>query len=293
MKPPRAEAVSSAGAVVNRPLPGYGPDFSHFDHAQGLLYHDHGPPAEQPTAPALVYVPGVQGDWTPMHRTGALIAEFSRLVLTAYPRNPAWTLEDHARAVLAVLDHLGLERAHLLAESYGSLVAWQVALLAPQRVQSIAIAGGFVLSPQRVGAACAAVFHRHGPPWLMEAMVQGYLRWATRHSRHPEIASFRRSCFPAIRAPQGWQALANRMRIIARADMRPHLPAIQCPVGYFGGAWDVVVPVRREIRTLRRGLGQACRFRAELFPRTAHDVLPARPRESAAWIRQWLGECES
>ncbi|WP_083960092.1 alpha/beta fold hydrolase [Streptoalloteichus hindustanus] len=55
------------------------------------------------------------------------------------PRVPPWTLEQHARDVLGVLDALELERVPVLAHSFGGAVALHLALLAPERVARLAL----------------------------------------------------------------------------------------------------------------------------------------------------------
>jgi pimeloyl-ACP methyl ester carboxylesterase len=56
--------------------------------------------------------------------------------------------EDQADIVLALLDHLGIERAHLVAHSYGSVVALAVALREPDRVDRVVLTGAFVYPEQ-------------------------------------------------------------------------------------------------------------------------------------------------
>lgn len=53
-----------------------------------------------------------------------------------------------AELVLALLDRLGVERAALVAHSWGSSVALQIALLAPERVERIALYDAWVYEEQ-------------------------------------------------------------------------------------------------------------------------------------------------
>jgi pimeloyl-ACP methyl ester carboxylesterase len=66
-------------------------------------------------------------------------------------------LGDLAADVLAVLDDLGVDRAHLVGHSLGGSVAAEVAVAAPGRVASLAVLGGIVAgapaSPAFVGWA--------------------------------------------------------------------------------------------------------------------------------------------
>lgn len=56
-------------------------------------------------------------------------------------RNGPFRAEDYAGDVIAVMDHLGLEHAHVVGTSFGGSVACAVAVKAPGRVRSIAAIG--------------------------------------------------------------------------------------------------------------------------------------------------------
>jgi 3-oxoadipate enol-lactonase len=51
-----------------------------------------------------------------------------------------YTTETMARDILGFMDHLGLDRAHILGTSMGGMIAQQVALMAPERVISLVLA---------------------------------------------------------------------------------------------------------------------------------------------------------
>lgn len=50
---------------------------------------------------------------------------------------PFPTTQDQARAVLALMDHLGVERARVIGASYGGMIALALAEIAPSRVTSV------------------------------------------------------------------------------------------------------------------------------------------------------------
>ena len=52
-------------------------------------------------------------------------------------RHPAYTLTDMAADSVGVLDHLGIERAHIVGASMGGMIAQTVAIRFPQRVLSL------------------------------------------------------------------------------------------------------------------------------------------------------------
>lgn len=71
------------------------------------------------------------------------------------------TVARHAADCRALLDHLGIHRAHVVGHSYGGAVALQLALDAPERIASVAL-----LEP--------AVF---GGPAYLDALSQGQERY--------------------------------------------------------------------------------------------------------------------
>jgi pimeloyl-ACP methyl ester carboxylesterase len=60
-----------------------------------------------------------------------------RELVTRRIRNPAYRLEDMAGDALGLLDHLGIERAHVVGASMGGMIAQAVASVAPDRVLSL------------------------------------------------------------------------------------------------------------------------------------------------------------
>lgn len=62
---------------------------------------------------------------------------------TGYSSHPSgemrWTTQRMARDALAVLDHLGWEKVHIIGISMGGMIAQELAIAVPQRVASLAL----------------------------------------------------------------------------------------------------------------------------------------------------------
>ncbi len=55
------------------------------------------------------------------------------------PHSGPFSIEEQARDALALVKHLGLERAHVVGHSYGGAIAVQLAIEAPSLVQSLVL----------------------------------------------------------------------------------------------------------------------------------------------------------
>ena len=126
-------------------------------------------------------------------------------------------------------------------------------------MRTILIAGGFCSTPGRLRVGFARHLLRLTPPRLFERGIDFYLACLIR-GRVPEGELRREDFFPASRTRRGWQALQSRLAIIHQTDVRPHLGRLRVPILYLGGTRDWVVPVRREIKLLRRRLPERCSF---------------------------------
>src|SRR5580658_10457255 len=76
--------------------------------------------------PTLVYLPGMHGDWTLIGGFRKAVLRKVRFVEMTYPRTLTWSLDDYAAAIEDALLQNGISRGWLLAESFGSQLAWPI-----------------------------------------------------------------------------------------------------------------------------------------------------------------------
>lgn len=255
--------------------------------ADGLVHQESGAPLATP----ILFLPGVHGDWTPQLAARPLLNREFRFIETAYPRIATWSMDDFARALKQLLDDLGIESAHIVAESFGSLILWQFGLTHPKRVRSGTLLGGFSRPPRFRGAAAASVALRAMPTSLLESIIDIYV--ARRTALGEKRDCFEMGAYPAARTRQGRYATANRLVMIQTSDFRNRLREVEFPVRYLGGARDIVVPVRREIATLRAQLPPDCDFRSELVAGAPHAMIPSHAEEIVRHLRRWIHEIEA
>ncbi len=257
------------------------------DSAEGLVHQRAG----DPDAPPVLYLPGVHGDWTPQIGARPLLSRDYHFVETAYPRIDTWSIDDYARALNALLDELGIESAHIVGESFGSLVGWQFGIENPERIRSFTLVGGFARPPRFRIASAAAVALKKLPNGLLESGIDYYVAGKSAFGQSRE--TFDVGAYPATRTERGRRATANRMNIIQGSDFSTQLKEVSFPVRYLGGANDIVVPIRREIATLSAHLPTHCDFQSELLRGAPHAMIASHPEETSERISQWVNEIEA
>lgn len=257
-----------------------------FAQSTNLLVQDTGPAP----APTIVYVPGLQGDWTLNWQIRPLLNRSNYLVELGYPHASArWTLNDYVARLLEVFDRLELSSAHLLAESFGSLPAQLFCLRYPERVNTLILAGGVSSSPGMLKDLLVQIPMRLTPEWFKTWFLTTHSdRNLARLGFPPNAFRCAGERFPAWRSWGGREAVLNRMRLVRHADLRPQLGELRLPVFYIGGAADRIVPVRQEIATYQRLLPMKDAFRGVILPGAPHPVIPARHQQVADLIEEWV-----
>ncbi|HZD16897.1 MAG TPA: alpha/beta fold hydrolase, partial [Actinomycetota bacterium] len=97
--------------------------------------------------PPLALLEGMGGDLHGWRRNVPRLARRCRVVAHDFRGNgesvcdaDAWTMTTFVDDTLALLDHLGIERGHLYGQSFGGMVAMEIALRHPERVRSLVLA---------------------------------------------------------------------------------------------------------------------------------------------------------
>ncbi len=100
---------------------------------------------------------------------------------SAKPHDPAkYSREAMARDVFALMDHAGVERAHLLGFSMGSHIALTAALTDSGRIDHLVVAGvgGKIFDPPREEGAMAAAMEAASPEEISDPMLKSFRHFA-------------------------------------------------------------------------------------------------------------------
>jgi len=172
-------------------------------------------------------------------------------------------------------------------------VAWEFGLTRPERVKSLLLIGGFtqppglgkvILARRGLSLIPSVLFERGIDTYVGLKKFLGELRPAPRGYKEP---------YPALRTESGRQAVLNRLDLIAETDVRHRLHEVDFPVHYVGGGEDRIVPVHREIKTLRRILDRENGFASHVIPGAPHMVITSHPEDTVEQIVDWVQSNEA
>ena len=190
----------------------------------------------------LVLLHGVGSDksvWAPQ------LAHFGserRTIALDYPGygesdfQPGATREDFARAVLAAMDALGIEQAHICGLSLGGVVAVAMHAAAPERCASLILADTFAVHPdgQAVHDRSVAAAGELGMRGLAEARVDALLAAPADPGVRAEVVETMSRIDPA--------AYELGAAAVWLADQRDRVAAIACPTLILCGTEDRITP---------------------------------------------------
>jgi pimeloyl-ACP methyl ester carboxylesterase len=161
-----------------------------------------------------------------------------------------------AQDVIALADHLELERFHLLGISLGGMVSQHVALAAPERVRTLtlAVTHGGVQKAGRLRGRLLGSYARHLP---LEDRVDNllYLCYTEAFFENDEMYEFMRNALLDNPYPQPPEAFARQAAAGAHHDVRDRLQELTMPVHVIGAERDLMIPVwkARELASLIPG----------------------------------------
>ncbi|MDS1112938.1 3-oxoadipate enol-lactonase [Gordonia westfalica] len=153
------------------------------------------------------------------------------------PEGP-YTIDDLADDVIALLDRLDIERAHLVGLSLGGMTTMRVAARNPERVNRIALlCTGAQLPPREAWLDRAATVRANGTGAVAESVVQ---RWFTPEylSTYGSSRKFHENMVAATSA----EGYASCCEVIAEMDLRDDLSSIAAPTLAIAGADDPATP---------------------------------------------------
>src|SRR4051812_13058561 len=193
---------------------------------------------------------------------------------------PPYSIEDVGADLVALLDHLGVERAHVAGLSLGGMTGMWLAINHPERLDRLVLlCTSAKLGPPEMWAERARTVRAEGTGAVAEA---GVGRWLTEGFRqaHPDTAEWLRAMIAATPA-EGYAACCG---VIERMDLTAGLPEIHAPTLVIAGAQDPATPPEHAER-IAAGIAGS---RVEILDPAAHLANVEQPEAVTRLIREHL-----
>jgi pimeloyl-ACP methyl ester carboxylesterase len=238
------------------------------------------------TLPTLVYLPGLHGNWTLIGGFRKALAGRLRFVETTYPPTLTWSLEEYAAAVERALEAEGITSGWILAESFGSQIAWPLIQRGEFRAKALILAGGFVRHPMRWAARIAEQFCGHIPFAFLTRTLFGYAklsRWRFRTS--PETIKGIEEFIERLTELER-QAARHRLHLVAQSDPCEVAQKLQMPLYALTGLFDPVVPWLWTRRWLKKNCPALREYK--IIWHADHNVLGTGSQVAADQVVEWI-----
>jgi 3-oxoadipate enol-lactonase len=209
-----------------------------------------------PSAPAVLLLNGGMMSISAWDDAAAALAPAYRVVRCDFrgqlltPELPPPDLAAHVADVVALLDHLGMERVHIVGTSFGGEVGLLLAARHPGRVASLVAATVVDVPPpsmkaigERLIALCEeAGATGDGRPFL--AAMNAVVYSPPIQARVAAELAARAATLAAL--PAAWFAGGVRLlQAVDRMDLRAELGRISCPTLVITAARDELMPAER------------------------------------------------
>ena len=190
-----------------------------------------------------------------------------------------WSLEGFATDLIHLMDHLGIDKAHLIGETIGGTIALQVAHQFPERLHTV--------------ATCTSPYKFRGIPAYLEYHdlvkkygVEAWVRQTADRRLEPGASDPRHHEWYIRQMSQTAQhVVLETLAYLATVDLTPVLPTITTPA-------LVLVGERSALNTPDRAQGMAAllpRGKLVAVPGASGYVQHSAPAQCVSIWRDWVG----
>jgi pimeloyl-ACP methyl ester carboxylesterase len=248
----------------------------------------------------IVFVHGITSSWQAWLENLPHFSRTHRVIALDLPGfgaspMPSWPIEMHAygRLLLDFCEKIGGERATVVGNSMGGLVAGEAVLTAPERFDRLVLvsAAGFVNTwlPHQRSVATSRAWDTFGRPFGAAA------RFFVTHSRARYLMFRFAMRYPGrLRKELLWEQMASgvpcpgfgpSLEAVLEYDARDRLEEIEIPTMIVWGMDDWMIPSVAALSYHRR----MPHSRLEIFERTGHVPQMERPARFNRVLEEFVG----
>ena len=161
-----------------------------------------------------------------------------------------YSVSDMAADVIALLDELGIDAAHIVGTSMGGMVAQTVAIEHPDRVKTLTSIMSGPKRPDTINSddeerdaavAASVTVEVHNPDTYVDLQVEGWRLTSGPHFDADYMRGIVQRSFERCYHPDGW---AFQMLALSGDDRTERLGRLRIPALVIHGALDPLVPLK-------------------------------------------------
>ncbi len=190
--------------------------------------------------PPLVYLPGLDGSGELLFAQEDELATRYRIHRVRYRNEGEFTYDDLVRDVVETLDEADVERATIVAESFGGTIGLKLAIAYPERVERLVVLNTFARFTNRRFLRWGGMLIRHAPPGIVHAVRIAIDTPTLALLEH--IPRDRRRRFLDVARRQPLCGYARRIELLETLDLSRDLREVSVPTLVVSGEIDRVVP---------------------------------------------------
>ena len=164
---------------------------------------------------------------------------------TEIPPGPC-TIADYAADAIALLDHVGWDRCRVVGMSFGGMVAQELAVTAPDRVERLALLctspGGAMPSYPLHELATLPEAER-APKYLPLLDTRFTSEWLEAHESDRNLVKMMAARTAGTKSPEVMRGELAQLDARRRHDVLDRLGAITCPTLVAAGRFDGIAPL--------------------------------------------------
>ena len=205
-----------------------------------------------------------------------------------------YTIDLMSNDVVALLEHLGVPRAHMIGHSMGGRIGLSVALNFPGKVKSLIIAAGGSGPAGKEGTECVPGLPFRLAFELMEMGFEGYVKHEICDSDTYFTPSFRKEHAEKVKAfyQMVWSRHAKLEEyirlVLARSNWEAthRLGDVAIPTLVVVGDDDVVGA--NHVKQSAVLINRIPKVESKILTGQSHGFFWQAPRETNAWITEWI-----
>lgn len=252
-----------------------------------IYYEQHG------SGPAILMIAGMASDsksWQfildRMTKHFSLIIFDNRGCGRTECISDAYTIKDMAKDAVDLLDQIGLEKVHVIGHSMGGMIAQELALMHPERVDKLVLASSSPKLSQKADDILQDLYEKWKSGYDMADWFRIMFQWlftkeALENKKFVDAAIIFALAYPY---PQSLDGFKGQVNALCSFDVSDRIHKIKQKTLILSGAEDILIPTKESEKLLNIG-GTAM---LKVIDNAAHSIHAERPGEFADAVVAFL-----